>query len=220
MANQYRGGLLTPTGVGTDRLARIGDDAARDYQRAMDAPRDPCGVAAAYRIVDATNEYIASNAPWALAKDPSKADALSQVLYDSAEALRLDSRPPLAGHAGLVERDPAPRRAHGRKSLASIAMDAGAPRESASSFRTCRSGPVSIARVRRRKLCLRPSRQHQPRPRRPPRLPRQRHPPPPHHLRWPRPPPTGVFRSINSWASNCVRQRSSRPRTFRSRRSC
>ncbi len=89
MANQYRQGLLAPTGVGTDRLARIGDDAAREYQRAMDALEIHTGVAAAYRIVDATNEYIAANAPWALAKDPSRADALSQVLYDSAEALRL-----------------------------------------------------------------------------------------------------------------------------------
>jgi methionyl-tRNA synthetase len=89
MANQFRQGRLAPTGVGTDRLARIADEVAREYRRAMDALEIHVGAAAAFRLVDATNEYIASNAPWALAKDPSKADALTQVLFDSAEAVRL-----------------------------------------------------------------------------------------------------------------------------------
>src|SRR5438270_11981305 len=47
------------------------------------------GAAAAFRLVDATNEYIAATAPWALAKDPASADRLTQVLFDSAEAIRL-----------------------------------------------------------------------------------------------------------------------------------
>src|SRR5438270_5779124 len=47
------------------------------------------GAAAAFRLVDATNEYIAATAPWALARDPSSADRLTQVLFDSAEAIRL-----------------------------------------------------------------------------------------------------------------------------------
>jgi methionyl-tRNA synthetase len=45
--------------------------------------------AAAFRLIDATNEYIASEAPWTLAKDLAHADRLSQVLYDSNEALRV-----------------------------------------------------------------------------------------------------------------------------------
>jgi methionyl-tRNA synthetase len=47
------------------------------------------GAAAAFRLVDATNEFIASTAPWTLAKDPAQADRLSQVLFDAAEAVRL-----------------------------------------------------------------------------------------------------------------------------------
>jgi methionyl-tRNA synthetase len=47
------------------------------------------GAAAAYRLIDATNEYIAQTAPWALAKDPASADRLTQVLFDAAEAIRL-----------------------------------------------------------------------------------------------------------------------------------
>jgi methionyl-tRNA synthetase len=55
----------------------------------MDALALHEGAAAAYRLVDATNEYIAATAPWALAKDASAADRLNRVLFDSAEAIRL-----------------------------------------------------------------------------------------------------------------------------------
>ncbi len=41
------------------------------------------------RIVDAANEFIASTEPWVLARDPAKADELSQVLFDVAEAVRV-----------------------------------------------------------------------------------------------------------------------------------
>jgi methionyl-tRNA synthetase len=47
------------------------------------------GAFAAFRLVDATNEFIAESAPWALARDPADAERLSQVLYDIAEALRI-----------------------------------------------------------------------------------------------------------------------------------
>jgi methionyl-tRNA synthetase len=45
--------------------------------------------AAVFRLIDATNAYLADSAPWTLAKDPGKADRLSQTLYDAAEAIRL-----------------------------------------------------------------------------------------------------------------------------------
>jgi len=89
MASQYRHGRVAPTGAGGDRLARIGDEVAREYRTAMDALALHVAVAAVYRLVDATNEYIASNAPWALAKDDRKADQLTHVLFQSAEAVRL-----------------------------------------------------------------------------------------------------------------------------------
>jgi methionyl-tRNA synthetase len=47
------------------------------------------GVAAAYRLVSAANEFIAEVQPWALAKDPARADRLSSVLYDATEAVRI-----------------------------------------------------------------------------------------------------------------------------------
>jgi methionyl-tRNA synthetase len=107
MANQYRQGRLAPTGAGVDRLARIADQVSRDYRTAMDALEIHTGAAAVFRLVDATNEYIASSAPWALAKDPSKASELTQVLFDSAEAVRLAAvllSPFMPGSSGEILR--------------------------------------------------------------------------------------------------------------------
>jgi methionyl-tRNA synthetase len=47
------------------------------------------GAAAAFRLVDAANEYIAKTEPWALARSPARAGDLSQVLFDIAEAVRV-----------------------------------------------------------------------------------------------------------------------------------
>ena len=89
MANQYRQGRVASTGAGSDRLARVGDSVATDYRKAMDALDIHSGAAAVFRLIDAANEHIAANAPWALAKDPAAADRLTQVLFDVAEAVRL-----------------------------------------------------------------------------------------------------------------------------------
>ena len=89
MAHQYRQGRLIPVGASSNRLARVGEEAAASYRRSMDALALHDGAAAAFRIIDTTNEYIAETAPWKLAKDPASADRLTQVLFDAAEAIRL-----------------------------------------------------------------------------------------------------------------------------------
>lgn len=89
MAHRYRGGRLTPTGSPSDQLVRLAEQVVSDYRRAMDTYAIHDGAAAAYRLIDATNEYIAATSPWALAKDPAASGRLSQVLFDSAEAIRL-----------------------------------------------------------------------------------------------------------------------------------
>jgi methionyl-tRNA synthetase len=91
MAAKYRDGHLRPTGGGTDQLARVGETVASDYRRAMDAYALHEGAAAAFRLIDAANEFIAATSPWALAKDPAAADRLTQVLFDAAEAIRLSA---------------------------------------------------------------------------------------------------------------------------------
>ena len=45
--------------------------------------------AAAFRLVSATNEFVAAKQPWALAKDPAQEQQLTDVLYDAAEAVRI-----------------------------------------------------------------------------------------------------------------------------------
>jgi methionyl-tRNA synthetase len=89
MAHQYRQGRLVPSAAASDTLARAGDEAATRYRRAMDELAVHEGAAAAFRLIDATNEFIAQTAPWQLAKDPSAAGRLSQILFDAAEAIRL-----------------------------------------------------------------------------------------------------------------------------------
>ena len=89
MASKYRGGRLRATGAGTDQLARVGEMIAVEYRAAMDRFLLHEGAAAVFRLIDAANEFIAATAPWAMAKDPSQADRLTQVLFDVAEAIRL-----------------------------------------------------------------------------------------------------------------------------------
>jgi methionyl-tRNA synthetase len=89
MAGRYRQGRLVPRGAPSDTLARLGEQAALDYRQAMEAFALHEGAAAAFRLIDGTNEFIAATAPWALAKDPASADRLTQVLFDAAEAIRL-----------------------------------------------------------------------------------------------------------------------------------
>ncbi len=61
----------------------------RTYRESMDVFALEGGVSSAFRIIDAANEFIAATEPWALARDAAKADELSQVLFDVAEAVRV-----------------------------------------------------------------------------------------------------------------------------------
>ena len=88
MAEKYRGGRLQPAEA-PGKLAGVAATSLADYRRTMDAYALEGGVAAAFRIVDAANEYIAETEPWALARDEKHAARLSQVLFDVAEAVRV-----------------------------------------------------------------------------------------------------------------------------------
>jgi methionyl-tRNA synthetase len=55
----------------------------------MDAFAMHEGAAAVFRLIDATNEFIAETEPWTLARDPASADRLASVLFDTVEALRI-----------------------------------------------------------------------------------------------------------------------------------
>jgi methionyl-tRNA synthetase len=88
MADKYRGSRLVPAGTG-GRLTKVTDAALTRYRTSMDAFALHDGVAAAFQIVDASNEFIAETAPWALAKKTTDAGRLDEVLFEVAEALRI-----------------------------------------------------------------------------------------------------------------------------------
>ena len=89
MAARYQKGVVRPAAAGNDQLARLGEQVLADYRKGMDAFMLHEGAAAAFRLIDGANEFIAATEPWALAKDPAKSDRLAQVLYDAAESIRL-----------------------------------------------------------------------------------------------------------------------------------
>jgi methionyl-tRNA synthetase len=88
MAARYLAGRVQSAG-GAGRLPELADRLAGEYRRAMDAFAIHEGAAAAFRLVDAANEFIAATAPWTLAKDPAERRRLTDILFDVAEAVRL-----------------------------------------------------------------------------------------------------------------------------------
>ena len=89
MAHRYRQGRVRPTGETSLRLREFTNEVAASYRRSMDALAIHEAAASVFQLIDATNLHIAETAPWSLAKDPSQADRLTQVLFDAAEAIRL-----------------------------------------------------------------------------------------------------------------------------------
>ena len=89
MAERYRQGRLPASSPRGSSLPGIADSAVATYREAMDRHALHDAVAAAFRLVSATNEYVASSQPWALAKDPAREAELTGVLYDAAEAVRV-----------------------------------------------------------------------------------------------------------------------------------
>jgi methionyl-tRNA synthetase len=89
MAHQYRQSRVSPTGETSPKLRECSNEVTAFYRQSMSTLAIHEAAASVFRLIDATNLHIAENAPWALAKDPAAADRLTQVLFDSAEAIRL-----------------------------------------------------------------------------------------------------------------------------------
>jgi methionyl-tRNA synthetase len=89
MVERYRGGALAPSARGPGALAAAAAGAVAAYRDAMERYALHEAAASAFRLVDATNEFIAASEPWALARAADRAEDLTQLLYDSTEALRV-----------------------------------------------------------------------------------------------------------------------------------
>ena len=89
MAEKYRGLTVVPPPVPTGRLAATVEATLIAYREAMDRFALHEAVAAVFALIDATNQFITASEPWTLAKDPGQANALTRVLFDAAEAIRV-----------------------------------------------------------------------------------------------------------------------------------
>jgi methionyl-tRNA synthetase len=89
MSDRYRQGRLPASAPRGSVLPGVAESALTTYREAMDRHGLHEAVAAAFRLVSATNEFVAASQPWALARDPSREADLTGVLYDAAEAVRI-----------------------------------------------------------------------------------------------------------------------------------
>ncbi len=89
MSERYRQGQLPGSHAAFEPLATTAEASLMAYRDAMERLALHDATAAAFRLISATNEFVASQQPWALAKDPARAGQLTGVLYDAAEAVRI-----------------------------------------------------------------------------------------------------------------------------------
>ena len=89
MALKYRGGRLAPVPGAISQLADRAADVVRRYRVAMDEHQLHTGMAAAFDLIDATNEFITRSEPWVLARTPDRRAELDQALLEMAEAVRI-----------------------------------------------------------------------------------------------------------------------------------
>jgi len=89
MAHRYRKGRLVAPASAPGPLAETAGGAVAGYREAMDGFALHGGVAAAFQLIDAANEYIAAVEPWVTARDPARAVELDRQLYDVSEAVRI-----------------------------------------------------------------------------------------------------------------------------------
>jgi methionyl-tRNA synthetase len=89
MVDRYQNGQLGPTRSAAEPIEKLTNSCTAEYRRAMDRFALHEAAAAIYRIIDATNEYIAATEPWTLARDEANRARLNDVLYSAAEAVRI-----------------------------------------------------------------------------------------------------------------------------------
>jgi methionyl-tRNA synthetase len=88
MAHRYRDGVITKTG-GDSPLAVQAADLAEEYERTMSRLEVHGAISRLMEFVTTCNTYIEMSAPWKLAKDPARSEALDHVLFVLGEALRI-----------------------------------------------------------------------------------------------------------------------------------
>jgi methionyl-tRNA synthetase len=88
MAHRYCDGMVNKTG-GESPLAAQAADLLLQYEIAFQRFEVHAAIARLMEFVTTCNTYIEMSAPWKLAKDPGRSEALDHVLFVLAESLRI-----------------------------------------------------------------------------------------------------------------------------------
>jgi methionyl-tRNA synthetase len=88
MVHRYRDGAVKRTG-GDSPLSGQAAHLLDQYNRAMSRFEIHAAISQLMQFATTCNTYIEMAAPWKLAKDPSRSDALDHVLFALAESLRI-----------------------------------------------------------------------------------------------------------------------------------
>ena len=92
MSNKYFGGVVEKTGAREavdDELKEVATAAAQKVTAKMDELRVADAITEIFNLFKRCNKYIDETAPWTLAKDPTKADRLREVLYNLTESIAI-----------------------------------------------------------------------------------------------------------------------------------
>ncbi len=92
MSNKYFGGVVEKTGAREavdEELKEAATAAVAKVTAKMDELRVADAITEIFNLFKRCNKYIDETAPWTLAKDPTKADRLKEVLYDLTESIAM-----------------------------------------------------------------------------------------------------------------------------------
>ena len=92
MSNKYFGGVVEKTGAREavdEELKETATAAVSKVTAKMDELRVADAITEIFNLFKRCNKYIDETAPWTLAKDPTKADRLREVLYNLTESIAM-----------------------------------------------------------------------------------------------------------------------------------
>ncbi|HEY2321306.1 MAG TPA: methionine--tRNA ligase [Thermoanaerobaculia bacterium] len=89
MSDSYFGGKTPPTSCDDNELLRASKELVPQYLAAMDDYAFNRALDAAWRLLVAINGYIVSREPWKMFKENGADEALSRVIWNTLEALRI-----------------------------------------------------------------------------------------------------------------------------------
>jgi methionyl-tRNA synthetase len=89
MAETYFDGKIPPTGCAVNEVKDAAEKVIAEYLRAMDEMMFQRALEAAWRLVSAIDRYIVAKEPWKHFKEHGADEALSRILWNCLEALRI-----------------------------------------------------------------------------------------------------------------------------------